>query len=85
MTTENRTQFGILFGFLGAFILVILCYGVVWRLYNKREEKKEAARKTDLIERGFGSSREFEEKGKEREEYRDAGAAGTVGTGPGSG
>jgi hypothetical protein len=83
MTTKNSTQFGILFGFVGAFILMILCYGVVWRFYNKREEKKEAVRKADLIERGFDSSGEFEEKGKEREEYRHGGA-GMVGTGAGS-
>jgi hypothetical protein len=30
----------------------------VWRLFNKREEKKEAARRTALIERGFGPSDE---------------------------
>jgi hypothetical protein len=94
MTTETRRQFGILFGFVGAFILVFICYGLMWRLYNKREEKMEAARQADLIERGFGSGQgEFEEKGKERGELRDVngagiggqGAAGTISTGAGSG
>ena len=92
MTTETRRQFGILFGFVGAFILVFVCYGVMWKLNNKREEK-EAARKADLIERGFGSgSGELEsEKGKRRDEYGNGsgmgvqGAAGTIATGASSG
>ena len=90
MATETRSEFGILFGFVGAFILVFVCYGVMWKLNNKREEKKEAARKADLTERGFGSgSGEFEtEKGKRREEYGNAtgiggqGATGTIGQAP---
>lgn len=95
MTTTTRTQIGIIFGFVAAFIIVIASYGVAWRLYNKREERKEAARKASLMERGFGagSAGEIEEKGKSREGYRDGnrgvmggeGAASTIGTSAGSG
>lgn len=86
MTTTTGTQIAILFGFVAAYIIVITSYGVLWRLYNKREEKKEEERKRSLIEHGFGAG-EVGEKGKSREGYgnghwsgmEDEGAAGTIG------
>lgn len=48
------TQLGILFGFVGLFILSASTYTVLWKLYNKREEKAERARELDLKQRGFG-------------------------------
>jgi len=89
MTTTTRTQMGILFGFVAAFIVVIVSYGVAWKVYNKREERKEKARKEGLIERGFGAGEMEGEKGKGRGEmdrYRDGNApAGNFGSGAGSG
>jgi hypothetical protein len=61
-----RTQFGILFGFVAIFIVVILCFGFTWRMWNIREEKKEAERKRVLIEEGWGLRDGVGEKGKER-------------------
>ena len=60
MASEN---WGILFGFIAIFIVVLAAYSAVWYIRSKREEKKEAARKADLIERGFGPSAADEEKG----------------------
>lgn len=90
----SHTQIGILFGFVAAFIIVIVSYGLAWRLYNKREEKVEAARKASLVERGFGSEKIEGEKGKGKGNgYHDEswggvggqGAAGIFGPGVGSG
>jgi hypothetical protein len=69
LNTTTRTQIGILFGFVAAFIIVIESYGEAWRVYNKREERKEAARKASLIEREFGAGEIEGEKGKSREPY----------------
>ncbi|TAQ85478.1 hypothetical protein B7494_g6197 [Chlorociboria aeruginascens] len=67
MTTETRTQFGILFSFVSIFIVVLVSYGLAWHLRNKREEEKEIVRKAGLIERGFGP---IEEKEGHRQEER---------------
>jgi hypothetical protein len=61
-----RTQLGILFGFVGIFIVVIVTFGVMWALYNKKQEKRELARKERLIEEGWGVS-DIGEKGKGRD------------------
>jgi hypothetical protein len=68
-----RTQLGILFGFVGIFIIVIVTFGVMWALYNKRQEKRELARKERLIEEGWGVA-DIGEKGKGRD--RDMGIGG---------
>jgi len=47
-------QFGILFGFVGAFIVVSAVYSVLWFAKNRRAERGEEERKAELIERGFG-------------------------------
>lgn len=64
-------QFGILFGFVAIFIVVIVSFGIMWKLYNKMEEKKENGEKRRLIEAGWGpkggaalGDREVEGKGK---------------------
>ena len=54
MTSETKTEIGIIFGFIAIFLLVITSYGIVWKLWNKKEAEREAARKAGLIERGFG-------------------------------
>jgi hypothetical protein len=51
---DMRKQFGILFGFVAIFIVVIVSFGIMWKLYNKREEKKENEEKKRLIEAGWG-------------------------------
>ncbi|KUJ14112.1 uncharacterized protein LY89DRAFT_687362 [Mollisia scopiformis] len=56
------TQMGILFGFVAIFIVILISYSTVWWLYNKREERQEAQRKQDLIDRGFGPSGYSDEK-----------------------
>ncbi|KAE9372449.1 hypothetical protein N431DRAFT_483239 [Stipitochalara longipes BDJ] len=61
-----RTQFGILFGFVGIFIVVIICFGITWRLWNLREERREEERKRILIEEGWGVQDGVGEKGKAR-------------------
>ena len=61
-----RTQMGILFGFVAIFIVVIIAFGITWRLWNIREEKKEAERKRILIEEGWGIQDGVGEKGKGR-------------------
>lgn len=48
------TQMGILFGFVAFLILIVGSYTTIWWLLNKREAKREADRKQDLINRGFG-------------------------------
>jgi hypothetical protein len=68
-----RTQMGILFGFVGIFIVVIVTFGIMWILYNKRQEKRELARKEKLIEEGWGVA-DIGEKGKGR--GRDVGISG---------
>lgn len=86
MTTTTNTQIAIIFGFVAAYIIAATLYGILWRLYNKREEKKEAERKRSLIERGFGAGEVEGEKGKSREGYGNGhwsgmeggGAAGTI-------
>jgi hypothetical protein len=92
MATATHTQIGILFGFIGAFIIVIASYGVAWMLYNKREERKEVERKAGLIERGSGAGEVEGEKGKTRKGYNGhwsgmggEKAAGTIGSAAGSG
>jgi hypothetical protein len=54
MTSQTRTELGILFGFVAIFLLVVTSYGAAWKLWNKKEETIEAERKAGLIERGFG-------------------------------
>jgi hypothetical protein len=44
--------------FVGIFIVVTIAYGTSWMVLNKREEKIEAARKANMIERGYGPSDE---------------------------
>ncbi len=51
-----RTQLGILFGFVGIFIVLTISFGVIWVLYNKRQERKEEERRRMLIEEGWGSA-----------------------------
>ena len=46
---------------------------MTWRIHNKREEKKEAARKAALIERGFGPVDRDLEKGKAVEDSNGVG------------
>jgi len=55
MGVSAAVEYGVLFGFVGVFIVVIIAFGIGWRLHNRREVKKEAARKAELIERGFGT------------------------------
>ncbi len=57
---------GILFGFVAIFIVVILAFGFTWRMWNIREEKKEAERKRMFIEEGWGLQDGVGEKGKAR-------------------
>jgi hypothetical protein len=57
---------GILFGFVAVFLVVIVAFGITWRLWNIREEKKEAERKRVLIEEGWGIQDGVGEKGKQR-------------------
>jgi hypothetical protein len=69
---------GILFGFVGAFIIVITTFGISWRVYNKRQERREAERKAALMERGFGGSTEGMvdvEKGNGKGMQRDIGGS----------
>lgn len=47
-------QLGILFGFVGAFIVVSTAYSILWFAKNKRSVQKEEERKAELIKRGFG-------------------------------
>jgi len=61
-----RTQFGILFGFVGIFIVVIVCFGVSWRLWNIHAERREEERRQRLLEAGGGLRDGVGEKGKER-------------------
>ena len=61
-----RTQFGILFGFVAIFIVVIICFGLTWRVWNIREQRREEERKRLLIEEGWGIRDGIGEKGKER-------------------
>ena len=61
-----RTQMGILFGFVAIFLVVIVAFGITWRLWNIREEKKETERKRVLIEEGWGIQDGVGEKGKQR-------------------
>jgi hypothetical protein len=68
-----RTQMGILFGFVGIFIVVIVTFGIIWALYNKRQEKREWARKERLIEEGWGVA---DIGGKEKGTDRDVGIGG---------
>jgi len=49
----SRQEFGILFGFVAVFIVVIGTYSLMWHLKNKREEVKEVKRKQALIDRGL--------------------------------
>jgi hypothetical protein len=51
---DMRKQFGILFGFVAIFIVVIVSFGIMWKLYNKLEQKKENEEKRRLIEAGWG-------------------------------
>jgi hypothetical protein len=62
---RTDTQLGILFGFVGLFILAIATYSVLWKAYNKRDERLERERERSLLEKGFGVIGE-EGKGKER-------------------
>ncbi|PMD57570.1 uncharacterized protein K444DRAFT_614974 [Hyaloscypha bicolor E] len=57
---------GILFGFVAIFLVVIVAFGLTWRLWNIREEKKETERKRVLIEEGWGIQDGVGEKGKQR-------------------
>ncbi|CZR58512.1 uncharacterized protein PAC_08404 [Phialocephala subalpina] len=51
---STRTQMGILFGFVAIFLVIGASYSIIWRMYNKREERQEAERKQALLDRGFG-------------------------------
>jgi len=57
---------GILFGFVAIFLVVIVAFGLTWRLWNIREENKETERKRMLIEEGWGIQDGVGEKGKQR-------------------
>ena len=57
---------GILFGFVAIFLVIIVAFGLTWRLWNIREEKKETERKRVLIEEGWGILDGVGEKGKQR-------------------
>jgi len=57
---------GILFVFVAIFLVVIVAFGITWRLWNIREEKKETERKRVLIEEGWGIQDGVGEKGKQR-------------------
>ncbi len=46
--------------------MLTIAFGVIWVLYNKREERKEEERRRRLIEEGWGDSDGMGEKGKER-------------------
>lgn len=45
---------------------MILSFGVVWRMWNIKEEKKEAQLRDRLIEEGWGIQHGAGEKGKAR-------------------
>lgn len=68
MATELQTQLGILFGFVGLLIVFLIGFGIVWRMRNKREAKREAERKERIIEMGFDPKEVWVEgeKGKGR-------------------
>lgn len=69
MATETQTQLGILFGFVGLLILFFIGFGIIWRMRNKREAKRELERKERIIEMGFGPKEMWEgEKGKGRDD-----------------
>jgi len=86
MVSNTDRQFGILFGFVGIFLLVTITYSASWMVINKREEIREAARQASMIERGYGPNDEeasIDEKGKTvtRNEGRVEGAGEGVGVG----
>ncbi|CAG8980131.1 hypothetical protein HYALB_00011663 [Hymenoscyphus albidus] len=54
MTTPLQTQLGILFGFLGAILLFILGFSIVWQIRSKREAVREQERKKRICDMGFG-------------------------------
>jgi len=96
MTSKNGVDFGVLFGFVGIFIVFLGAYSLVWHMNTKREERKEAARKAALVERGFGPLDEKDlningRKGKNSQgaEYSQGlgqhGQASTFGSGSGTG
>jgi len=68
----------------GIFLVITIAYSASWMVWNKREERREVARKADMIERGYGPSDEeasIDEKGKavRRNEGRVDGTSNGVG------
>ncbi|KAI9795765.1 MAG: hypothetical protein M1833_006858 [Piccolia ochrophora] len=54
MANMLAQELGILFGFVAVFLLSMAAYAVVWRLGQRRSEKKELERRQVLTEQGIG-------------------------------
>ncbi|KAH8802894.1 hypothetical protein F5884DRAFT_903510 [Xylogone sp. PMI_703] len=63
MAEDIGTQMGILFGFVGAFIVTLTLYSIWWRAKNKRDIRKVEEKQAELVARGFGP--------KERRDFGD--------------
>lgn len=48
ISSDLRSELGIMFGFLGVMILSLVGYYVVWRIVNKRLEREDAQRKVSI-------------------------------------
>ncbi|KAF2665211.1 hypothetical protein BT63DRAFT_429136 [Microthyrium microscopicum] len=64
-------ELGIMFGFIGLFILAFAAYAIAYKIYNKKLQKKEAERVRALKASGWSN---------EKKEPRDAPLNGVDGT-----
>lgn len=54
ISSDLRSELGIMFGFLGVMILSLVGYYVVWRIVNKRLEREDAQRKVSITYHAVG-------------------------------